>query len=166
MEIALFVVIFLLLAVILVLLFRLRKAPATDIDELANRLRFALASADSVREIQRILESLPHDVLKSITSSEAVRAGKLNELLATLELTQYDRLFYLGGNPVDFVGIKYGQGVDFIEVKTEKAALSPAEKELKDLIECKMVNYVPLSVQRIGIAEEVDTKPEGIDESQ
>jgi len=166
MEIALFVVIFLLLAVILVLLFRLRKAPATDIDELANRLRFALASADSVREIQRILESLPHDVLKSITSSEAVRAGKLNELLATLELTQYDRLFYLGGNPVDFVGIKYGQGVDFIEVKTEKAALSPAEKELKDLIECKMVNYVPLSVQRIGIAEEVDTKPEGVDESQ
>jgi len=29
-----------------------------------------------------------------------------------------------------------------------------------------MVNYVPLSVQRIGIAEEVDTKPEGVDESQ
>jgi predicted Holliday junction resolvase-like endonuclease len=164
MEIALAVVIFLLLAVILVLLFRMRRAPTTDIDELANKLRFALASADSVREIQRILESLPRDVLKSITSSEAVRAGKLNELLATLELTHYDRLFYLGGEPVDFVGIKYGQSVDFIEVKTEKTPLSPAEKELKDLIECKMVNYVPLSVQRIGIAEEVDTK-EGIDES-
>jgi predicted Holliday junction resolvase-like endonuclease len=157
MEIALLAVIFLLILVIIFLIFRARKTPATDIDELANKLRFALASADSVREIQHILESLPRDVLKSITSSEAVRAGKLNELLATLELTHYDRLFDLGGNPVDFVGIKYGEGVDFIEVKTEKAALSPAEKELRDLIECKMVNYVALSVKRIGIAEEVET---------
>jgi predicted Holliday junction resolvase-like endonuclease len=157
MEYALLAVIFLLVIVILVLIFRARKAPATDVDELAEKLRFALASADSVREIQRILESLPRDVLKSITSSEAVRAGKLNELLATLELTHYDRLFYLGGNPVDFVGIKYGEGIDFIEVKTEKAALSPAEKELRDLIECKMVNYVPLSVKRIAVAEEVET---------
>jgi len=156
MEYALLAVIFLLILVIIFLIIRMRKAPATDVDQLAEKLRFALASADSVREIQRILESLPRDVLKSITSSEAVRAGKLNELLATLELTHYDRLFYLGGNPVDFVGIKYGQGVDFIEVKTEKAALSPDEKELKDLIECKMVNYVPLSVKRIGIAEEVE----------
>ena len=156
MEYALLAVIFLLILVIIFLIIRMRKAPATDIDQLAEKLRFALASADSVREIQRILESLPRDVLKSITSSEAVRAGKLNELLATLELTHYDRLFYLGGNPVDFVGIKYGEGVDFIEVKTEKAALSPDEKELKDLIECKMVNYVPLSVKRIGIAEEVE----------
>ncbi len=156
MEYALLAVIFLLVIVIIVLIFRMRKAPATDVDQLAEKLRFALASADSVREIQRILESLPRDVLKSITSSEAVRAGKLNELLATLELTHYDRLFYLGGEPVDFVGIKYGEGVDFIEVKTEKAALTPAEKELKDLIECKMVNYVPLSVKRIGIAEEVE----------
>jgi predicted Holliday junction resolvase-like endonuclease len=158
MEIALLAVIFLLVLVILVLIFRQRKAAAPNIDELADKLRFALASADSVREIQRLLESLPHDVLKSITSSEAVRSGKLNELLATLELTHYDRLFYLGGNPIDFVGIKYGEGIDFIEVKTEKATLSPAEKELRDLIECKMVNYVPLSVKRIGIAEEVDVE--------
>ena len=157
MEIALLAVIFLLILVIIFLIFRMRKAPATDIDELANKLRFALASADSVREIQRVLESLPRDVLKSITSSEAVRSGKLNELLATLELTHYDRLFYLGGNPIDFVGIKYGEGIDFIEVKTGKARLSPDEKELRDLIECKMVNYVPLSVTRIGVAEEVET---------
>jgi predicted Holliday junction resolvase-like endonuclease len=157
MEYALLAVIFFLIVVIIVLLFRLRKTPAPDVDKLAEKLRFALASADSVREIQRILESLPRDVLKSITSSEAVRAGKLNELLATLELTHYDRLFYLGGNPVDFVGIKYGQGIDFIEVKTGKARLSPDEKELRDLIECKMVNYVPLSVKRIAVAEEVET---------
>ena len=158
MEIALYVIIFVLLVVILALVFRPRKAEVPAIEELESKLRFALASADSVREIQRILEGLPRDVLKSITSSEAVRAGKLNELLATLELTQYDRLFYLGGEPIDFVGIKYDEGIDFIEVKTGKARLTEDEKRLKDLIELKMVNYVPLSVQRIGIAEEVDVE--------
>jgi predicted Holliday junction resolvase-like endonuclease len=157
MEIALCVIIFVLLVVILVLLFRPRKVAVPAIDELENKLRFALASAASVKEIQDALADLPHDVLESITRSLGQRTGKLNELLATFELTKYDRLFYLG-EPVDFVGIKYGEGVDFIEVKTGKASLSPAEKELKDLIECKMVNYVPLSVQRIGIAEEVDVE--------
>ena len=59
------------------------------------------------------------------------------------------------------MGIKYDEGIDFIEVKTGKARLSPDEVKLKDLIECKMVNYVPLSVQKIGIAEEIDTGEAG-----
>jgi len=96
-------------------------------------------------------------LLESITRSLGKRTGKLNELLATFELTQYDRLFYLG-EPIDFVGIKYDEGIDFIEVKTGKARLSEDEKKLKELIDCKLVNYVPLLVQRIGIAEEVDTE--------
>jgi predicted Holliday junction resolvase-like endonuclease len=164
MQIALYVIIFILLAAVLALIFRPRKVVVPAIDELEAKLRFALASAASVKEIQDTLAGLPHDVLESITRSLGQRTGKLNELLATFELTKYDRLFYLG-EPVDFVGIKYGEGVDFIEVKTGRASLSPAEKELKDLIECKMVNYVPLSVQRIGIAEEIDTAGES-DEGQ
>jgi len=156
MEIALYVIIFVLLVVILVLLFRPRKVELPAIDELEAKLRFALASAASVKEIQDALAGLPHDVLESITRSLGKRTGKLNELLATFELTKYDRLFYLG-EPVDFVGVKYDEGIDFIEVKTGRASLTEDEKRLKDLIELKMVNYVPLSVQRIGIAEEVDT---------
>jgi predicted Holliday junction resolvase-like endonuclease len=156
MEIALYVIISVLLAVILVLLFRPRKVEIPAIDELEAKLRFALASAASVKEIQDALAGLPHDVLESITRSLGKRTGKLNELLATFELTKYDRLFYLG-EPVDFVGIKYDEGIDFIEVKTGKARLTEDGKRLKDLIELKMVNYVPLSVQRIGIAEEIDT---------
>jgi len=159
MEIALYVIIFVLLVVILVLLFRPRKVQLPAIDELEAKLRFALASAASVKEIQDALAGLPHDVLESITRSLGKRTGKLNELLATFELTKYDRLFYLG-EPVDFVGVKYDEGIDFIEVKTGKASLTEDEKRLKDLIELKMVNYVPLSVQRIGIAEEVDTAGE------
>ncbi len=156
MEIALYVIIFVLLVIILVLIFRPRKVAVPAIEELEAKLRFALASADSVREIQNLLEDLPRDVLSSITHSLGTRTGKLNELLATLELTKYDRLFYLG-DPVDFVGIKYDEGIDFIEVKTGRARLTEDEIKLKDLIDCKLVNYVPLSVQRINIAEEIDT---------
>ncbi|MFC1989143.1 Holliday junction resolvase-like protein [Chloroflexota bacterium] len=156
MEIPLYIVIFVLLLIIMVLVLRPRKVEVPSITELESKLRFALASADSVREIHGMLECLPHDVLTSITRSLGARTGKLNELLATFELTKYDRLFYLG-DPVDFVGIKYDEGIDFIEVKTGRARLTEDEIKLKDLIECKMVNYVPLSVQRINIAEEVDT---------
>ena len=156
MEILLYVIIFALLVVILVLIFRPRKVEVPAIEELESKLRFALASAASVKEIQDMLEDLPHDVLESITRSLGQRTGKLNELLATFELTKYDRLFYLG-EPIDFVGVKYGEGIDFIEVKTGKARLTEDEKKLKELIDAKMVNYVPLSVQRIGIAEHIDT---------
>ncbi|MBA7706739.1 hypothetical protein ES703_115596 [subsurface metagenome] len=145
--------------VILILALRPRRVRVPDIEELESKLKFALASATSVREIRDILEDLPHDLLESITRSLGKRTGKLNELMATFELTQYDRLFYLG-EPIDFVGIKYGEGIDFIEVKTGKASLTPAERELKDLIESKLVNYVPLSVNKIGIAEHIDTGEE------
>ncbi|MFC1939892.1 Holliday junction resolvase-like protein [Chloroflexota bacterium] len=157
MEIPLYIVIFVLLLIILALVLRPRKIEVPAITELEGKLRFALASADSVNEIRNLLEDLPRDVLTSITRSTGTRTGKLNELLATLELTRYDRLFYLG-DPVDFVGIKYDEGIDFIEVKTGRARLTEDEIKLKDLIECKMVNYVPLSVRRINIAEEIDTE--------
>ena len=161
MEIPLFIIIGVLLVIVLVLLFRSRRVEVPAIDELENKLRFALASAASVKEIQDALDGLPHDLLESITRSLGKRTGKLNELLATFELTQYDRLFYLG-EPIDFVGVKYGESVDFIEVKTGKASLTPAERELKDLIESKRVNYVPLSVNKIGIAEHIDTEEGGL----
>ena len=160
MEIFLYVVIGVLLVIVLVLLFRPRKVEMPNMEELESKLRFALASAVSVKEIQDTLEDLPHDLLESITRSLGRRTGKLNELLATFELTQYDRLFYLG-EPIDFVGVKYGEGVDFIEVKTGKARLTEDERKLKDLIDSKLVNYVPLSVNKIGIAEHIDTEEMG-----
>jgi len=149
-------VIFGLLVAIVMLTLRPRKVELPDIEGLEQKLRFALASEASVREIRDMLEALPHDVLESITRSLGKRTGKLNELMATFELTQYDRLFYLG-EPIDFVGIKYDEGVDFIEVKTGRFRLSADEQRLRELIEAGRVNYVPLTVERIGIAEEVET---------
>ena len=142
-----------LLVVVLVLLLRPRKVEVPAIDDLEKKLRFALASADSVKEVQELLEGLPQDVMRSITGSLGKRTGKLNELMATFELTQYDRLFYLG-DPIDFVGVKYGESVDFIEVKTSRFGLTEDEQRLRELVEAGRVNYVPLLVERIGIAEE------------
>jgi predicted Holliday junction resolvase-like endonuclease len=162
MEIALFAVVFILLAIIIILLFRQRKTEKPDTEELEAKLKYALASSDSVKEIREMLEELPKDVLTSITRSQGTRSGKLNELLATLELTKYDRLIYLG-TPIDFIGIDFERGIDFIEVKSGRERFSDDEIKLKDLVECKMVNYVPLSVKRINIAEEVEGE-EGEDE--
>jgi predicted Holliday junction resolvase-like endonuclease len=154
MEIALYIIIFILLAVILALALRPRKVEVPAMAELEAKLRYALASADSVKEIQELLKDLPHDVLTSITRSQGTRSGKLHELLATLEMTKYDRLFYIGA-PIDFIGIDYEKGIDFIEVKSGRARFSEDEIKLKDLVECKMVNYVSLNVNRINVAEEM-----------
>ena len=66
--------------------------------------------------------------------------GNLTEVMASL---------------IDFVGIDYDNGIDFIEVKSGRARFTEDEIKLKDLIECKMVNYVSLTVRRISIAEEI-----------
>ncbi len=163
MEIALYVIIFILLVLVIFLVMRPRKIEIPDITQLEAKLRYTLASADSVKEIHNLLEDMPRDVLASITRSQGTRSGKLNELLATLELTKYDRLFYLG-DPIDFVGIKYDEGIDFIEVKTGRARFTEDELKLKDLIECKMVNYLPLSIKRINFAEEINTGEIEIDD--
>jgi predicted Holliday junction resolvase-like endonuclease len=146
-----------LLLVAIVLLLRPRKVELPAIEEMEQKLRFALASADSVKEVREVLDGMPRELMLSITRSLGKRTGKLNELMATFELTQYDRLFYLG-DPIDFVGIKYGESIDFIEVKTGRFRLTEDEKKLRELIEEGRVSYVPLLVERIGIAEEVDTE--------
>ncbi len=156
MEILLISLVLALVVVVVFLLLRPRKVEVPAIEDLEKKLRFALASADSVKQVQELLEDLPNDLLQSITRSLGKRTGKLNELMATFELTHYDRLFYLG-EPIDFVGIKYDEGVDFIEVKTGRFRLTEDERKLRELIEAGRVNYVPLMVERIGIAEEVET---------
>jgi predicted Holliday junction resolvase-like endonuclease len=150
-------VILALIAIIIVLLRRPQRVEMPDIKGLEQKLLYALASQSSVKEIREILEGIPRDVVQSIIASTSKRTGKLNELMATLEMTKYDRLFYLG-SPIDFVGVKYDEGVDFIEVKSGKSHLSEDEKKLRDLIEAGKVFYVPLEVERISIAEEINTE--------
>jgi len=105
--------------------------------------------------LNQLQNKLPQDVLQALIHSTATRTGKLNELLAILTLTQYDRLFYLR-EPVDFVGVKYGEGVYFIEVKSGKSRLTEDEKKLKELIDNKKVSYTLLNINQVSIAEEID----------
>ncbi|UCG84183.1 MAG: hypothetical protein JSW38_05035 [Dehalococcoidia bacterium] len=154
--VALTAILIVMLLFVITLLIRPRKVEVPEIEDLEKKLRFALASADSVKELQEVLEGMPRELMLSITRSLGKRTGKLNELLATFELTKYDRLFYLG-DPIDFVGIKYDEGIDFIEVKTGRFRLTEDERKLRELVDDGRVNYIPLIVERIGIAEEVDT---------
>jgi predicted Holliday junction resolvase-like endonuclease len=155
-EYVLAAVVVVLIITVIVLILRQHKVELPDMSALEQKLLFALASQTSIKEIQQKLEGLPRDLMQSITGSLSKRTGKLNELMATFELTKYDRLFYLG-EPIDFIGVKYGESIDFIEVKTGRFRLTEDESKLRDLIESKKVQYVPLSVERIGIAEEVET---------
>lgn len=154
--VALTAILIVMLLFVITLLIRPRKVEVPEIEDLEKKLRFALASADSVKEVQEVLEGMPRELMLSITRSLGKRTGKLNELLATFELTKYDRLFYLG-DPIDFVGIKYDEGIDFIEVKTGRFRLTEDERKLRELVDDGRANYIPLIVERIGIAEEVDT---------
>ncbi len=162
MEIALIVAVAVLAVAVLVLLLRFRRNGVPEVEDGLNELRTRLdmlvsatsISAQETRQSQEAMKKLPREVLESITGSLSKRSGRLHELMATFELTQYDRLFYLG-EPVDFVGIKYDEGVDFIEVKSGKGRLSADEKRLRYLIDRGCVRYVQLSVERIGVAEEV-----------
>ena len=168
MEIALISLVLVLLAVVLLLVVRPRQAKMPEMEQYLTELRLKLdfltsatsISAQDIKDTHEILRKLPRDVLDSITGSLSKRSGRLHELMATFELTHYDRLFYLG-DPIDFVGIKYDDGVDFIEVKTGKSRLTADEKKLKELIDSKRVNYVPLAVEKIGMAEEVDIPDPG-----
>jgi predicted Holliday junction resolvase-like endonuclease len=165
MEIFLISLVLVLLAVILVLLLRPRKVEMPQMEDYVTELRLKLdslasttvISAKDIKDICEVLRKLPREVLDSITGSLSKRSGRLHELMATFELTHYDRLFYLG-EPVDFVGIKYDETVDFIEVKTGKFRLRGDEQKLRELIDSKRVNYVPLTVEKIGMVEEVDTR--------
>ena len=51
--------------------------------------------------------------------------------------------------------------MNFIEVKKGKERLTEDERKLKELIDAKLVNYTQLSVNKIGIAEHIDTEEIG-----
>ena len=88
------------------------------------------------------VQDLPQKVLQVIQGSINPQKGKIAELLTYAELRyDYDRIVPLGW-PIDFVGIKNGERIDFIEVKSGKGAiLTDEEKHIKNLIQQGKVNF-------------------------
>ena len=92
-------------------------------------------------DLYKGLQDLPSRVLQTIQGSIKPQKGKMAELLTYAELRyDYDRIIPLGW-PIDFIGIKNNQQIDFIEVKSGASLLTDEEKHIKNLITQGRVNF-------------------------
>lgn len=93
-------------------------------------------------DLYKGVQELPARVLQTIQGSINPHKGKMAELLTYAELRyDYDRIIPLGW-PIDFIGIKNNERIDFIEVKSGNAALlTDEEKHIKNLIARGLVNF-------------------------
>jgi len=113
-------------------------------------------------DLYKGLEGLPSKVLQTIQGSINPQKGKMAELLAYAELRyDYDRIIPLG-QPIDFIGIKNNQQIDFIEVKSGNSyLLTEEEKHIKNLIAQGRVNFRLIKVTEEEINKFVIARKEG-----
>lgn len=118
-----------LLLIITYLLGRLHSRKTTDIPT-------------DLIDLYRGVQDLPAKVLQVLQGSINPQKGKMAELLTYAELRyDYDRIIPLGW-PIDFIGIKNGERIDFIEVKSGVThILTEEEKHIKNLIVSGRVNF-------------------------
>lgn len=104
-------------------------------------------------DLYRQVDNLPLKVLQTIQGSINPQKGKMAELLTYAELRyDYDRIIPLGW-PIDFVGIKNNDRIDFIEVKSGTThVLTDEEKHIKNLIHQGRVNFRLIKVSEDEIS--------------
>ncbi len=105
------------------------------------------------------IQDLPLRVLQTIQGSINPQKGKMAELLTYAELRyDYDRIIPLGW-PIDFIGIKNNDRIDFIEVKSGQLAhLTEEEKHIKNLIATGRVHFRLIKVTEDEIHRLVTTQ--------
>ena len=93
-------------------------------------------------DLYRKVDTLPMRIMQTIQGSINPQKGKMAELLTYAELRHdYDRIIPLG-QPVDFIGFKNNESIDFIEIKSgESFVLTDEEKHIKKLIAAGRVNF-------------------------
>ncbi|HET7713693.1 MAG TPA: Holliday junction resolvase-like protein [Patescibacteria group bacterium] len=112
-----------------------------------NKLPVDQELPPNVLALYQEVHALPARVLATIQGSINPQKGKVAELLTYAELRyDYDKIIPLG-SPVDFVGIKHGEKIDFIEVKSGGAILSEDEREIRRLIAAGKVNFRLINVK-------------------
>lgn len=113
-------------------------------------------------DLYKGVQDLPLRILQTIQGSINPQKGRMAELLTYAELRyDYDRIIPLGW-PIDFIGIKNGDKIDFIEVKSGQSfLLTDEEKHIKNLIAAGRVNFRLIKVTEEEIQKFVTAKKEG-----
>ncbi len=107
------------------------------------------------------VQDLPAQVLRVIQGSIDPEQGTMAELLTYAELRyDYDRIIPLGW-PIDFIGIKNNDRIDFIEVKSGIShLLTLEEKHIKNLIAQGRVNFRLIKVTEEDISNFISARKE------
>lgn len=110
-------------------------------------------------DLYRQVEGLPLKVLQTIQGSINPQKGKMAELLTYAELRyDYDRIIPLGW-PIDFIGVKNNDRIDFIEVKSGvTAVLTEEENHIKTLISKGRVNFRLIKVTEDEVSRFVSAR--------
>lgn len=112
-------------------------------------------------DLYKGVQELPSKVLQVIQGSINPQKGRMAELLTYAELRyDYDRIIPLG-QPIDFIGIKNNEHIDFIEVKSgENYILTPEEKHIKNLIAQGRVNFRLIKISDQEISKFISARKE------
>lgn len=113
-------------------------------------------------DLYRKVDNLPVRILQTIQGSINPQKGKVAELLTYAELRyDYDRIIPLG-HPIDFIGIKNNDRIDFIEVKSgESFVLTEEEKHIKNLITEGKVNFRLIKITEVEINQFMSARRRG-----
>jgi hypothetical protein len=104
-------------------------------------------------DLYKGVQDLPSRVLHTIQGSINPQKGKMAELLIYAELRyEYDRIIPLGW-PIDFIGVKNNDRIDFIEVKSGSSLLTEEEKHIKTLVANGRVNFRLIKVTEDEISQ-------------
>lgn len=112
-------------------------------------------------DLYRGLQELPQKVLQVIQGSINPQKGRMAELLTYAELRyDYDRIIPLGW-PIDFIGIKNNERIDFIEVKSGQfPILTEEEKHIKNLITSGKISFRLIKITEEEIQKFVAARKE------
>ena len=110
-------------------------------------------------DLYKGVQELPSRVLHVVQGSINPQKGRMAELLTYAELRyDYDRIIPLG-QPVDFIGIKNNERIDFIEVKSGIShILTLEEKHIKNLVAQGRVNFRLIKVSEEDISKFVTAR--------
>jgi hypothetical protein len=110
-------------------------------------------------EIYNSIQVLPTKVLQVLQGSINPQKGKMAELLTYAELRyDYDRIIPLGW-PIDFIGIKNNERIDFIEVKSGTSfRLTEEENHIKNLVQKGDVYFRLIKVTEEEISKFLSSK--------